>query len=47
MPVADLDRRIVGEESQLAVHAAIKKIRVFKLHRSAEAGYDLKEDRGW
>jgi ribosomal protein L7/L12 len=29
----------------LAVHAAIKKIRVFKLHRSAEAGYDLKEDR--
>jgi hypothetical protein len=29
MPVADLDHRVVGEESQLAVHAAIKKIRVF------------------
>lgn len=44
MPVADLDRRIVGEESHLAVHAVITKIRVFKLHRSAEAGNDLRGD---
>jgi hypothetical protein len=30
----------------LAVHAAIIKIRVFKLHRSAEAGNNLERDRG-